>query len=285
MVYSKISNLLAFLILVSASAFAPVVHHTKSFHAQILPLNRHMILPTIRQPQLSKANSIVNPSKSALHWGVLVDVPGDWFFTTTFVGMGILLSLTKQITRARMEERAWEQRLEEGRRRRLEQDPSLTELDLRRREAAMEWSAYGKPRRMEEERQRQLRQQREEAERRREEQEQEEFGSSRRSSRKRVKVMERELGDDDDDDEEVIRRQYTMTDEQIDVFEREFGIDYDPYYDDPYTEDELPEGKFHLDKQYGDRVYDDGEIFYKDAETGLFYRQGAKPRSINFWAP
>jgi hypothetical protein len=74
-----------------------------------------------------------------------------------------------------------------------------------------------------------------------------------------------------------------MSDEEIAAFELEYGIDYDPYYDDPYPEDELPEGKFTVDKIYGDRVYDNGEVFYKDKATGLYYRQGAKPRSLSFF--
>lgn len=73
-----------------------------------------------------------------------------------------------------------------------------------------------------------------------------------------------------------------MSDEEIARFESLYGIEYDPYYDDPYTEEELPMGKFNVDKRYGDRVYSDGEVFYKTAE-GLYYRQGAKPRNWKFW--
>jgi len=174
-------------------------------------------------------------------------------------GSGLILSFAKSFGRLRMEERAWEQRLEEGRRRRLERDPTLTELDLRRKEAALEWSAYGKPR-MEAE------------------QAYVEEQNNRKRGNSRVRVMERE-----DDDEEEDRRENRMTDQEIDQFEREFGIDYDPYYDDPYEEDELPTGKYKVDKRHGDRFYEDGEVFYKDADTGLFYRQGAKPRSISFF--
>ena len=119
---------------------------------------------------------------------LLLDVP-DGFFTVTFPMLGILLSISKSFGRVRMEERAWEQRLEEGRKERLRRDPSLTELDLRRREAALEWSAYGKPR-MEEER-----------------------------MMARVKVMERE-----EVDEESSSRQYRMTEDEIGMFEKEYGI-------------------------------------------------------------
>jgi hypothetical protein len=75
-----------------------------------------------------------------------------------------------------------------------------------------------------------------------------------------------------------------MTDEEINLFELEFGVEYDPYYDDPYTEDELPDDmSYKVDKRYGDRIYSNGEIFYKDTESGFFYRQGAKPRNLSFF--
>jgi hypothetical protein len=189
---------------------------------------------------------------------MLLEVP-DAFFTVTFPMLGILLSISKNFARVRMEERAWEQRLEDGREELLRRDPSLTELDLRRREAAQEWSAYGVPR-MEEE-----------AARR---QEHEQYGRSRR----RVDVLDRE-----DDDVSRTKQEYRMTDADIEAFEMEYGVAYDPYYDDPYTVDELPEGKCEIDKLYGDRIYANGEIFYKDAKTGLFYRQGSKPRNLSFF--
>lgn len=200
------------------------------------------------------------PRTSSTSLQLLLDVP-DAFFTVTFPMLGILLSISKNFARVRMEERAWEQRLEEARLERLRQDPTLTEIDLRRKEAAMEWSAYGKPRQEEEERMTR------------------EVSPGRRSTTTRVQVLDRE-----DDEEQVLdARAYRMTEEEIDAFELEYGVEYDPYYDDPYGEEELPEGKFSVDRMYGDRVYEDGEIFYKDAKTGLFYRQGSKPRNLSFW--
>ncbi|CAB9503864.1 expressed unknown protein [Seminavis robusta] len=240
----RLSIFLGVSLVIVSSAFVPLTPQLAS--------NKHAVIASAQNPPSTTTTSLNN--------GFLLDVP-DSFFTVTFLGAGILLGISRQFNRLRMEERAWEQRLEEGRRRRLEQDPTLTELDLRRKEAELEWSAYGKPRMMREQAEREL------------------VGNSRR---KRVKVLERE---EDEDEEDVLQRQYTMTDDEIDRFELEFGIDYDPYYDDPYTEEELPEGRFNLDKQYGDRIYDDGEIFYKDADTGLYYRQGAKPRSISFFGP
>jgi len=198
---------------------------------------------------------------------LLLDVP-DGFFTVTFAGLGLLLSISKTFVRARMEEAAWEQRLREGRRERLAKDPSLTELDLRRQEAAMEWSAYGEPRR-------------------REEQQLQQRQPSRRKRTTTTMTMERptytNVNDNDNDNDDGDRRTNTLSREEIEELEAEFGIDYDPYYDDPYTEEELPEGKFKVDRRYGDRIYDNGEIFYKEKETGVYYRQGAKPRNLSFF--
>ena len=206
------------------------------------------------------------PSSTTLQNGMLLDVPDNFFFVT-MVGAGLVLGFTKNFGRMRMEERAWEQRLEEARQRRLDEDPTLSELDLRRREAELEWSAYGKPR-LEQEEVETIRRQMEERE------------QELRGSRRRVRVMAR-----DEEEEEGDSRTNRMTDKEIDQFEMEFGIDYDPYYDDPYTLEELPEGNYRVDKKYGDIIYDDGEIFYKDSKSGLYYRQGARPRSMNFFSP
>ena len=125
--------------------------------------------------------------------------------------------------RLRMEERAWEMRLEESRAQRLREDPTLTEIELRRKEAALEWSAYGKPR-MDEER----------AEKERLQRLRELGGDDRssRSGRRGVQVL------DDDDmvnkfDSNGRRTKgssssnsaYRMTDEEIRLFESEHGID------------------------------------------------------------
>lgn len=186
---------------------------------------------------------------------LLVEVP-DYFFTITFPILGIILSISKSFGRLRMEERAWEQRLEEAREKRLREDPTVTEIELRRKEAALEWSAYGKP------------------------QEEQQVERESRSGR-RVKVMER---DEIFSEGSESRNKNRMSDDEIALFEMEYGVEYDPYYDDPYTEDELPDDiPFNVDRRYGDRIYENGEIFYKDKESGMYYRQGAKPRSLSFW--
>lgn len=177
----------------------------------------------------------------------LLDVP-DNFFTILLPSLSILLAFSKKNARSRLEERAWEQRLEEARSDQLKRDVTLTEIDLKKREAASEWSAYGNNNSP--------------------------GTSSSSSSRRRARVMVQEQQE----------RDYgILTDEQIAKFQQEFGVEYDPYYDDPYTEDELPSDvPFKVDKQYGDRIYQDGEIFYKDQDTGLYYRQGSYPRIKKF---
>lgn len=186
--------------------------------------------------------------------GAIIDVP-DGFFTLTFPLLGIMLQISKQVNRARLEERAFDLRLKEARERKLEQDPSLTESELIRQEAAQDVSYYGP-----------------DAMARREAKE-----TTLASSTKRVTVLERTS-------RRKGERRYTLSDDEITDLET-MGVEYDPYYDDPYTEDELPDDEnYRQDKRYGDRIFDDGEIFYKDAETGLYYRQGAKPRISNFWA-
>lgn len=170
----------------------------------------------------------------------LVPVP-DGFFTLTGIVIGLSLSVSRSMTRVIIENRAWENRLEEAREIRLEEDPTLTELDLRRQEAAVAPSSYG-------------------------------------PQSRRTKGSNK---DDDNDDEEF---EYNMTEEEIAAFQQEFGVTYDPYYDEPYEEDELPDDiPFTVDSSYGDRRYENGEIFYFDKETGLYYRQGGKPRLKQFW--
>ena len=159
-----------------------------------------------------------------LHY-TMVDVGTDGpFFSITFAVLGLLLSISKQYARVRMEERAWEQRLAEGRHRNVRLDPTLSELELRKQEAAHEYSAYG---------------------------------------RRKVQTLEK------------TSTESTTTSKQ-EQFERDFGIAWDPYYDEPYEEDELPKGNYSVDKLYGDRLYDNGEIFYKDGNQ--YYRQGCQPR-------
>ena len=188
--------------------------------------------------------------------GIIMDVPDD-FFTYAFFSIGLIYSLGKAYNRYLLEEVAFEQRRMEARERRLDADPTLSEFDLRREESA-EWkSMWGKQARGEGKGY-----------------EGEMFGGGERGT-SRVSVLDDR--DDDDDDE------YAMSDEEVASFESRYGVEYDPYYDEPYEESELPAGKYKEDKSYGDRRYENGEVFYKDEESGSFYRQGGRPRQKKFW--
>jgi hypothetical protein len=211
----------------------------------------------ILQPKPPVFTARIPSQSSALFIaGAIIDVP-DGFFTLTFPMLGIMLQISKQVHRARLEERAFDLRLQESRERRMEQNPSLVESELIRQDAAKDISYYGP-----------------DAIRRREE---ESTSTSRKRGPVRTILLER-------DGSSLQQRRYTLCDEEIQSLEA-LGVEYDPYYDDPYTEEELPtDGKFRQDKRYGDRIYENGEIFYRDSETGLFYRQGAKPRTVTFWA-
>ena len=213
----------------------------------ISPFTKHLVctrsLRTPTRPNTDSSDVVASKkarvSSTQLHY---LPVP-DGFFTWTGIFIGLSLSFSRSMTRVIIENRAWERRLEEAREIRLEEDPTLTELDLRREDAANSPSIYGP------------------------------------TGQTKKKQTNKNNNDDDDDEYE-----YNMTEEEIKAFEKEFGIAYDPYYDEPYEEDELPDDiSYTVDRTYGDRRYDNGEIFYYDKETGLYYRQGGKPRLKQFW--
>jgi hypothetical protein len=248
-------------------AFAPIVV-VKSFSPQ-----RQTSIP-LRQPRnLSKFNKYPkqttehnsNPSTSTrsteLHWGVLVPVPDD-FFTITGISLGFAYTILRSWNRVTVENVAWENRLEDARLAKLDDDDVMnvnayTELDLRKADAAASKSAYGPGTDSMDGRE-----------------------AKRRS--RRVQTLDEEYYDDEDEES---NRNYSMTDEQINEFEETYGVEYDPYYDEPYTVDELPDDvSFVEDKVYGDRRYEDGEIFYRDERNdNLYWRQGGRPRLKQFW--
>ena len=221
-------------------------------------------------------------TSTTLNYGVLVPVPDD-FFTIAGISLGFAYTITRSWNRVVVENVAWEKRLEDERMRKLEEDEdnyvsgkggvgttsTLTELDLRKMDAEVSQSSYG-PDAMERRRERNRR-------------------------RRRVSTLDEDYDeenyDDDDDDDYDNRnrrssdRSYSMTDEQINDFEEQYGVTYDPYYDEPYTVDELPDdSSFIEDKVYGDRRYQNGEIFYRDEnDKNLFWRQGGRPRLKQFW--
>jgi len=217
-------------------------------------------------PSLSFRGQICRRSNTMLFEGVLMNLP-DYFFTVTFPLLYVLGNVFQHLRRQRLEERAWEQRLDDERNKKLSEDPTLSEIELRKQEAEAEWSPYGPDAMLD---------------RRREQQ------YTRTQKRRRVNLMEKDEDgsddgyyDDGDNESSEYRRsstEYGMTDSEIQNFESEYNVKYDPYYDEPYTEEELPDMPYNVDKKYGDRIYENGEIFYKDSETGLYYRQGSRPR-------
>lgn len=243
------------------TSIIPVTTKTKE------PNNRH------------STNNKLDPKSSStrLHFGVIVPVPDD-FFTIGGISLGFAYTITRSWNRVVVENVAWEKRLEDERMRKLdEEDDNLeemgkgistyTELDLRKMDAEASQSSYG-PEAMERRRQRNRR-------------------------RRRVLTLDDDEYDDDDDedgqydkrDRRSGERSYSMTDEQINDFEEKYGVAYDPYYDEPYTVDELPDDvSFIEDKVYGDRRYQNGEIFYRDEnDKNLYWRQGGRPRLKQFW--
>jgi len=247
-----------------------IPHYTESFSSSVAvgPSQRSSNIRQIYDRQLATTTT-------QLYNGVYLAVPDD-FFTVTGLILGTTYTLMKAINRVVLENVAWENRLEDVRQTKLDnldnENISLfTELDLRRQDAANSKSAYGSEAR-------------------------EGRAGGRVEGRGRDRrVMTKEYGGfdgeerrgrgDDDTDGDTESRKYSMTDEQILQFEQEYAIDYDPYYDEPYTEEELPDDmKFHKDKSYGDRRYENGELFYQDEENkNLYWRQGGRPRLRQFW--
>ena len=228
---------------------------------------------------VSNAQPVSARQDSPTQLNAIIDVPMG-FFTTAGISLGIMNAIMRPYNRQIIEERAWQQRLEEARRERLKEDPTLTELDLIREEAENIVAPYGPDAmdRREEEREREL-----------------------RGRRRRVMVMDEDDDDDDDyyDDDEYpysgrrARRRgrkstyqpppedkyKPMTDDEIDDFEAEYGVEYDPYYDEPYEEDELPQDmKCYTDGMFMDKRYENGEVFYYDEDLDMYWRQGCKPR-------
>jgi hypothetical protein len=240
-------------------------------------------------PQRSRSAIIIPTTSSKfttattttrLYNGVIIDVP-DNFFTSAFFTIGLTYSLGKAYNRYLLEEIAFERRKMEAREEILQSqraaegeqvDVLTTELEMRRMESAQWLSIYG----------RKFRGRGETTVAAAGDSGGVEDGSTRRRRNVRqTKVLER--NDDDDDEDEEENTTYRMSDAEIQNFESAYNIPYDPYYDEPYTEDELPIGKYKIDKSYGDRRYENGEIFYKDERENVFYRQGSRPRQKKFW--
>lgn len=227
---------------------------------------------SITTSSISTRTTKSKTTSTTLHNGIILDVD-DNFFTYTFFSIGLFYSLGKAYNRYLLEEIAFEQRKLEARERILESDPTMDELTLRRMESAKWLSVYGRKYRGRGETTASGRSGGGDEDERGE-------GVGRRRKRSRVATIDNEDDEDYEDDDDAPT---TMSSDEINAFESQYNIPYDPYYDEPYSESQLPSGKYKVDKSYGDRRYENGEIFYKEEGTGLYYRMGSRPRQKKFW--
>ena len=254
----KISTILPLLAasapIILVEAFAPQCRTLTSRQSDLSKLNRYP-----QQTIEITSNPSTASRSTELNWGILVAVPDD-FFTITGISLGFAYTILRSWNRVTVENVAWENRLEDARQAKLDDEDELnpnsyTELDLRKMDAAASKSAYG-PDLMD--------------------------GRERERRGRRVQTLDDDYYDEEED--EKSDRNYNMSDEQINEFEGTYGVAYDPYYDEPYTMDELPDDPFVEDKVYGDRRYENGEIFYRDeSNDDLYWRQGGRPRLKQFW--
>ena len=101
-------------------------------------------------------------------------------------------------------------------------------------------------------------------------------GQERERRGRCVQTLDADYYDEEEDGRSD--RDYIMTDDQSNEVEGMYGVEYDPYYDEPYTVDELPDDmSFVEDKVYGDRRYYKGQIFYRnESNNDLYWRQGCR---------
>lgn len=191
-------------------------------------------------------------SKTALQMG---NFYADYQFTITGIISGIILSIGQGVSRNAAAEQAFEERIKEAQleanyRRRMNNEQELSELDLRAELAEKSPSMYG-PEAME--------------------------------RRERKKREMRNMDEDEDEDfENDNEMDHELSPEEIEEFEEIYGVKYDPYYDQPYFEDELPNDvDFYKDPYFGDRTYENGETFFRDGD--MFWRKGSKPRMKFSW--
>lgn len=165
----------------------------------------------------------------------------DHYFLINGIVAGIVLTLGTGVNRNVQANQAWEERVKEAQASRIakggKEESMVNELDLRAELASMSPSMYGPE----------------------------------------AKARRKRRGNSGESESEIERDEYEMSDEDIEEFQKQYGVQYDPYYDEVYYEDELPQDvEFSTDPYFGDRIYDNGETFFKDGDK--FYRKGAKPR-------
>jgi len=184
----------------------------------------------------------------------------DWPTAIAGAGIGLIYAVTRSMNRNFLENAAWENRLRSDRFEKLDNDSTgtYTELDLIREDATLA------------------------AQRSTSSDTSTEADSIQFGRRGAQKVRDR--GENNEQDTDGGNPKYFMSDMEVATFERDYGVEYDPYYDEPYTEEELPDEPRYVDGRYKDVRYENGEIFYADEKNpGLFWRQGGRPRVKQFW--
>eukprot|EP00548_Thalassiothrix_antarctica_P003868 CAMPEP_0194133762 /NCGR_PEP_ID=MMETSP0152-20130528/3795_1 /TAXON_ID=1049557 /ORGANISM="Thalassiothrix antarctica, Strain L6-D1" /LENGTH=210 /DNA_ID=CAMNT_0038829117 /DNA_START=232 /DNA_END=864 /DNA_ORIENTATION=+ len=166
---------------------------------------------------------------------------------------GLFGVFSSEYYRLRREECAFEERVVENREQRLANDPTLIRRQVYKEESRTLSTYYGRFR--------------------------PNNALEMELRNQRTTVLERDFNI------EGSGRQFKISESEILELEK-LKVKYDPYYDDPYTKEELPDDIPYKDihGRHRDRYYKNGEIFYIDKETGLYFRQGAKPRMRPFWA-
>jgi hypothetical protein len=114
-------------------------------------------------------------------------------------------------------------------------------------------------------------------------------GQERERRGRCVQTLDADYYDEEEDGRSD--RDYIMTDDQSNEVEGMYGVEYDPYYDEPYTVAEFPDDmSFVEDKQvyqYGDRRYTTRRERFSIApkcNNDLYWRQGGgRPRLRQFW--
>jgi hypothetical protein len=165
--------------------------------------------------------------------------------------LGLAWVILPYFVRVASAERAWEERLMEARKKRAQETGiELSNVEFYQQSVSTYPSMYGPDGTLERKRKAAL--------------------------RKKDEIEGPMRGEEEEEEDLAASVQERM------AFEKEFGLEYDPDYDDPLLEEQLPKDlKFIKLSVYGDRMYEDGRVYFKDGD--VYFRRGAKPRLRSFW--
>jgi hypothetical protein len=165
--------------------------------------------------------------------------------------LGLAWVILPYFVRVASAERAWEERLMEARRKRAQETGiELSNVEFYQQSVSTYPSMYGPDGTLE---------------------------RKRKAALRKKEGKEGAMSEEEEEEEDLV----ASVQERM-AFEKEFGLEYDPDYDDPLLEEELPKDlKFIKLSVYGDRMYEDGRVYFKDGD--VYFRRGAKPRLRSFW--